>query len=111
MNDAKVATQSLPLSDVTSQLSSVVDRVARGQSRVIVERDGIPVAAFISVQDLARLEQFERERSERFRILDEIGAAFADVSADELEAEVARALEEVRSHRRGEAKQVVGAKT
>jgi prevent-host-death family protein len=111
MNDSKVTTQSLQLSDVTSQLSSVVDRVSRGQRRVIVERDGVPVAAFISVQDLARLEQFEQERSERFRILDEIGKAFADVPVDELEAEVARALEEVRSHRRSEAKQAVGAKT
>jgi prevent-host-death family protein len=111
MNEPKPTTQTVQLSEVTRQLTRLVDQVSHGQNRIVVERDGVPVAAFVSVQDLARLEHDEQERAERFRILDEIGAAFADVPADELEAEVARALDEVRAERRAEAKQVIGAKT
>jgi prevent-host-death family protein len=111
MNSAKRTTQKVQVTDIKGQFTHLIDQVSRGQSRFVVERDGVAVAAFISIEDLARLEQVEQESSDRFQILDEIGAAFAEVPADELEAEVARSLDEVRAKRRAEAKQVVGAET
>lgn len=45
------------------------------------------------------------DRAERFRLLDEIGEAFRDVPAEELEREVERALTEVRAERRIERNQ------
>lgn len=110
MNEHLTTTETLQIPEFTSQLPGLVNRVSRRQSRIIVEKDGRPVAAFISIEELARLEQIEEERTARFRILDDIGAAFANVPVDELETEVACALEEARAKRRAETKQVVGAK-
>jgi hypothetical protein len=65
------------------------------------------------MDDLRLLERLDQERVELFNILHEIGAAFADVPAEELEREVERALAEVRAERRVERRaeqaQVVGA--
>jgi prevent-host-death family protein len=90
MDERQPVTQTMSIADVQRQFSRLVDQVAHQQMRLIVEKDGAPVAAIISAADLARLER--REREERFRILDEIGAAFQDVPSEELEREVTRAL-------------------
>ncbi len=100
-------TEAVKISDVKQDLSALVDRIARNESRVLIERSGKPVAAIVSAQDLQRLEQFDRERAERFAILDEIGEAFKDVPVEELEREVANAVAEVRAERRAEAQQPV----
>ena len=60
-------------------------------------------------EDLQRLDRLDRERAERFKVLEEFGEAFKDVPVEELEREVARALAEVRAERRAQQAQVVGA--
>jgi prevent-host-death family protein len=104
-------TETMKISDVKQQLNSLVNRVYRRETRVLIEKSGIPVAGIVSVQDLRRLDQLYRERAERFKILDEIGDAFKDVPADELEREVAKALAEARAELRTEQELVVGVKT
>ncbi len=47
--------------EARKNFSELVARVAFGGSRVIVERRGKPLAALISVQDLEKLEAFERQ--------------------------------------------------
>ncbi len=74
-----------------------------------MEKSGIPVAGIVSADDLRRLDRLDRERAERFKVLEEFGEAFKDVPAEELEREVARALAEVRAERRAQQAQVVGA--
>jgi len=69
---------------------------------LIVEKAGIPVAALVSTEDLKRLNQFDRERAERFALLDELRAPFRDVPTEEIEREVDRALNEVRAEARAE---------
>ena len=103
-------TETMKISDVKQQLSRLVSRVYRQETRVVVEKSGIPVAGIVSAEDLRRLDRLDRERAERFKILDEFGAAFRDVPAEELEREVGRALAEVRAERRAEPKPAVGAK-
>jgi prevent-host-death family protein len=88
------------VTEMRRNLKQVLDTVYRRRARVIVEKSGIPVAALISVADLARFRALEQQRAERFRILNEIGAAFKDVPLEELEREVNRALTEVRARRR-----------
>jgi prevent-host-death family protein len=78
------------------ELSQLLNQVYRQETRVGVEKSGIPVAAIVSVRDLGRINALEREQSEDFRALDRIGEAFAEVNPEELEAEVGRALERVR---------------
>ncbi len=72
----------------------------RRETRVIVEKSGVPVAAIISAADLERLNQLEEQRKARFKALDESRAAFKDVPDEELEREVARAIEETRAQNR-----------
>ena len=45
------------LGDAEAHLGDYLDRAARTGERIVVERDGQPVAALVSVEDLARLER------------------------------------------------------
>ena len=54
----------------------------------------------ISAEDLDYLTNLEKQRAERFKVLDEIGAVFKDVSSDKLFSEVTNAVKEVRKERR-----------
>jgi prevent-host-death family protein len=108
-NDALVqqpTTQTMKISTVRAELNSLVNQVYRKETRVVVEKSGIPVAALVSTDDLERLDQLDRERAARFAILDEFRAAFKDVPPEELELEAERALAEVRAEMRAERAQV-----
>ena len=102
-------TQTMKISQVKQQLNRLVNQVYRRETRVMVEKSGIPVAGIVSAEDLRRLERLDRERAERFKILEEFGEAFKDVPVEELERETARAIAEVRAERRAQQVQVVGA--
>jgi len=95
-------TKILKASDARSQWSQVLNQVFRRESRVIVEKSGIPVAAIISAEDLAELTRLEQQREEDFKALDATRAAFADVPDEELEREIAKALASVRGRRRAQ---------
>ena len=97
MRQQEPSTQTMKASDARQQWSELLNQVFRKEKRVIVEKSGIPVAAVISTDDLARLDRYDRERDERFNVLDVIGAAFRDVPPEELEREVSQALSEVRA--------------
>jgi prevent-host-death family protein len=84
--------QTMKISDVKNTLSRVVNKVYRMETRVLVEKSGMPVAAIISADDLARFTQLEQEREERFAVVDRARAAFADVPAEEIEAETDRIM-------------------
>ena len=49
--------ETLPLASVKARFSEIVDRVAREQDRVIVTRNGQPVAVLVSTDDLESLEE------------------------------------------------------
>jgi prevent-host-death family protein len=92
----------MKLTDTKQQLSQVVNRVARGEARVVVEKSGLPVAAIISVADYRHFLDAEAQREARFEAIARISDAFADVPVDELERQVERALAESRARRRAE---------
>ncbi|MBK5224282.1 MAG: type II toxin-antitoxin system Phd/YefM family antitoxin [Acidimicrobiia bacterium] len=48
--------ETLPLAQVKSKFSEMVDRVEHTQDRIVVTRNGRPVAVMISPADLASLE-------------------------------------------------------
>lgn len=95
-------TETRSISQFQRGLSALIGRVSRGETRLLIERNGIPVAAFVSPRDLEQLERLDRERAEQFAVLDDIGAAFRDVPFEELEREIARSIDEVRAARRAE---------
>lgn len=92
-------TQTLKASDVRAQWSQLLNKVFRNQTRVIVEKSGIPVAAVISAQDLTRLTQLEEQRKERFSVIDRMREAFKDVPTEKIEKEVSKAIKQVRAEK------------
>ena len=100
MRDRKPVTQTMSASEIRQHFSDVVNRVYRGEARVVIERSGIPVAAVISARDFERFQEFERRRDADFAIIDEIRAAFAGVPEEELEREAAKAVAEARAELR-----------
>lgn len=104
MREREPMTQTMKASEARQQFSQLLNQVFRGETRVVVEKSGIPVAAIISAQDLERLARFEAQREKDFAVIDEIRAAFKDVPDEELEREVARAVTDARARLREEAK-------
>lgn len=102
MGEAQRTTKIIKVTDVRQHLGELLNQVFRRETRVLVEKSGIPVAAIVSPDDLRRLDQLDQERAERFQVIDELRAAFKDVPPEELEREAARAVAEVRTERRAE---------
>jgi prevent-host-death family protein len=94
--------QTMKASEAHKQWSQLINKVFQGESRIIIEKSGIPVVAIISATDLERLTQLEAKHKERFKPLEETWKAFKDVPPEEIEREVARAIAEVRQKRRHE---------
>ncbi len=89
-------TQTINASTARQEWSKILNKVFREETRIVVEKSGIPVAAIISAEDLKRLDRLEKERSVRFRVLDEVKAAFRDIPEAEIENEADQALIRVR---------------
>jgi prevent-host-death family protein len=103
MHKQEPMTQTMKISAVKNTLSSLVNKVYRKETRVLVEKAGIPVAALVSADDLNRLQQLDRAWDERTKAIERFSQAFADVPAEEAEAEVARIIAERRQRRAAEA--------
>lgn len=97
MNEQEAATRTMKISDVKARLSSLVNEVYRQQTRVLVEKAGIPVAALVSIQDLQRLAGLDEQRAERRRVLESMREPFRGGPAEEIERETAKAVAEVRA--------------
>ena len=93
-------TETLKVVDPQANWRAVLDRVRRGETRVLLEEEGTPVAAIISPDDFDRFRQWEAARQEDLRVLKRSWAAFADVPEDDLERKVERALRKVRAQQR-----------
>ena len=97
MASPDVLTRTVEISDAKNQLSPLANEVSRQRLRIIVAESGAPVAALVSLGDLERLARIDAEREARFAVVDRMREAFADVSTEEIEREVAKALAEVRA--------------
>lgn len=97
MREQEPVTQIMKISDVKNTLSSLVNKVYRKETRILVEKAGIPVAALVSTDDLRRLNQLDREWDQTTRALERFSAAFADVPVEELEAKIDQIIAEGRA--------------
>ncbi len=93
-------TQVMKASDVRQNWSFLLNKVFRDQTRVIVEKSGIPVAAVISTEELERFIRLEEQRERDFAVLDEISEKFKDIPAEEIEQQVNKVLTEIRAKKR-----------
>ena len=84
-------------------LAAAADVVGQGGGPVLVRRGGVPIAAVVSLADLARWRAHDQVNIAAEDALVRIGAAFADMPLDELGARVTETVEQVRAERRHEA--------
>lgn len=86
----------MTVSDLGRQVEQVVGRVGRGEARVIVEADGTPIAAIVSLADLDEIARLEREEAEDWAAIDELRRRNIDRDPDQVLADVTAVVEEVR---------------
>jgi prevent-host-death family protein len=117
----KPVTETMSVSESRKQYSDILNRVYREGDQVIIEKNGIPVAAIVPVSAvrttgqgengrerlLGKLaeadresgslttEELEREGAEAMEILERIQAGFKGIPEDELEREITKAIAEV----------------
>ena len=99
-------TEIVGIDEVRDRLDDLLKHAVGRDRRVVIEREGRPVAALISFADLEWLDMLREQRVERLKFLDEIGRGFDEVSDEELEREIDRAVAEVRAKMRVEREQV-----
>lgn len=97
MVDQPILTQSIPASEARQKFGELIKQVYNRQYRVIVEKGGIPVIAMVALPDLERWTRLDREREERFRVLDEIQARNQEKSPEEVERDVAEEIAALRA--------------
>lgn len=94
------AVETMTVSQARQQFSETLNRVYKGEARVIVEKNGIPVAAIVPMADVRAAEEKEGHRRALLQALKGAQAGFADVSEEEAEREIANALEDIKRERR-----------
>jgi prevent-host-death family protein len=102
MREQEPVTETMKASEVRQSWAQLLNRVFRGEARVVVERGGIPIAAIISARDLERFRRLEEQRERDLRVLDDSQAAFKGVPPEEIELQVAKAIAEVRADSRAQ---------
>ncbi|MEO9223550.1 MAG: type II toxin-antitoxin system Phd/YefM family antitoxin [Acidimicrobiales bacterium] len=75
--------ETLPLTEVRTSLSSIVDRVSGTHERVTITRNGHPAAVLISTEDLDALEETLDVLSDR-RVMQRLAEAEAEVAAGDV---------------------------
>ncbi len=88
--------QTLKASYVRSNWSQLLNQVFRGETEVVVEKSGIPVAALVSAEDFQKLQQMKQQKKENLALLSEIRSAFKDQTPEQIQSAVTQAITEVR---------------
>jgi prevent-host-death family protein len=100
MREREPMTKTLKASEARQQFSELLNQVFKGETRVLVEKSGIPVAAIVSTTDLNKLQQLESQQSERFKLLERLRAGFADLSEEQIQRAVTEIIEKQRQQER-----------
>ncbi len=88
------------VSETRNHLSETLDRVHRREAPVVIEKSGIPVGAFVSMDDLARLKHIDENRAALLEAMREAQQGFVGIPPDEIEAEIEKAIAEVKAESR-----------
>jgi prevent-host-death family protein len=93
------------ISALKNSLSRVVNAVSNDEARVLIEKNGVPVAAIVSVSDLRKLVHRDRtirdqEDDDPFAVIERAREAFKDVPPEEIEQETDRIIARIRAENR-----------
>ncbi|MDQ3700402.1 MAG: type II toxin-antitoxin system Phd/YefM family antitoxin [Chloroflexota bacterium] len=92
-------TQTMNVSQARQEWSEVINKVFRKETRVLVEKSGIPVVAIVSPEDLERLKQYDAEEARSWAVLDKIRERNGDQDPDQVLQDVTNVVEAVRQER------------
>jgi prevent-host-death family protein len=92
----------MKISDVKSQFNSLMNEIYRDETRILVEKSGIPVGAIVPIADLRRLDRLGALDDEAKAILEAMRAPFRGVSPEEIERETERIMSNIREENRRE---------
>jgi prevent-host-death family protein len=92
------------VSEARRTFSETLNRVYRGETRVTIEKNGIPVGVLVSPRDLADIEEMEHRRADLRSALKTTRAAFDGIPTEDIDREVEKAIEEVETRHRRSAK-------
>lgn len=94
------ATETVKASVVRAHWGRILREVFSAGKRVVVGKNGVPVAAIVSIDDLRRLEGLDGSLERDLEALRATREAFKDVPDRELAREVNRAFREARERYR-----------
>lgn len=96
-------TQTLNASDVRSNWSQLLNKVFRGETEVLVEKSGIPVAAIVSTQDYQKLQHIKQRRKKDFAVINDIRTAFRNQTPEQIIKGVETSIAQVRAEQKSSA--------
>jgi len=88
------------VSESRRQYSEILNRIYRDEEQVIIEKNGIPVAAIVPMSVVRDAELTEERRAELRAAFEATRAEFRDIPPDEIEREIEKAIAEVEEERR-----------
>jgi prevent-host-death family protein len=93
-------TGTMSVSESRKQYSEILNRVYRDEEQVVIEKNGIPVAAIVPLSVVRDAEATTRRRAELRAAFEATRAEFQDIPPEEIEREIERAIAEVDEDRR-----------
>jgi len=94
--------RTIDLASLGPEAAELLKMVLSGDERLLLECDDKVVAAIVPKDDLMKVWRADRLQRERLEPILRIGRKLADVPTEELEAEVRKALIQVRTEMYGE---------
>jgi PHD/YefM family antitoxin component YafN of YafNO toxin-antitoxin module len=93
-------TKRMNVTEVEGRLSSLVSKISREDTRILVEENGAPVAGIVPIEDMRRLARLDDQMREAHEVVEVMQAAFADVSDEEIERQTKRIMAEIKEENR-----------
>ena len=85
--------KTIPAVEARVHFGQIMRKSFKNGDCFLVEKSGIPMVAIINADDYAKLTQ---EREERFKILDKIKSKLPRAGEEEVRADVAQAIAQIR---------------
>ena len=100
MPEREPMTQTMTTTAASQAFSTLVDKVSKQETRIVVEENGKPVAALISAPDFERFNRAEARRLEWRDLLSRMREPFKGIPEDQLQRDVTAVVKEVRQAQR-----------
>lgn len=102
MEKPEIEVVTIDAAELSEPLNKHLKRVEQNKARVVVEQDGKPVAVLVSPLDYERIRMLDRRAEDGWQAIKEIQARNAHFNPEEVERDVAEAIEEMRAEQRAQ---------